>query len=388
MASGPGRSRAEGTDGATRRRRDAFPAFCGAPSEGRRGALIGAVVHSPRRGRRGEFVPLGPSSANTVIRARPPRRVATARACTAQTRSGTTSATSSAGRRPTSSSTSGSSRSSSPRSAATPSTCARPSTSAPRSPSATCPLLRRAASSRFDAHALGRGRRRRLGAAGRGRAGGDPAARPLGRRTGARGDRLNPKYTFEQFVIGDGNRFAHAAALAVAELPGQSYNPLFLHGSPGHRQDAPPPRHRQLRRALTARACRSATRRSRSSRPSSSRPCGGSSTADFKQRFRGADVVLIDDVQFLAGRDKTREEFFHTFNALLDSGRQLVHHLRPRARRTSRASRTRLIERFGRASSSSSTRPSSRCAWRSSPSAPGWTTSRCGATCSPRSRAA
>ena len=155
-----------------------------------------------------------------------------------------------------------------------------------------------------------------------------------GRRTARHrrhGDRLNPKYTFEQFVIGAGNRFAHAAALAVAELPGQSYNPLFLHGSPGigktHLLHAIGNYVERFGSGLQVRYATieefttefvEAVRRNQ--------------TADFKQRFRGADVVLIDDVQFLAGRDKTREEFFHTFNSLIDAGRQLVHHLRPRAR--------------------------------------------------------
>jgi chromosomal replication initiator protein len=137
------------------------------------------------------------------------------------------------------------------------------------------------------------------------------------------GDRLNPKYTFEQFVIGAGNRFAHAAALAVAELPGHSYNPLFLHGSPGlgktHLLHAIGNYIERFGTGLTVRYATveeftaefvDAVRRN--------------TTADFKQRFRGSDVVLIDDVQFLAGRDKTREEFFHTFNALVEAGRQLV----------------------------------------------------------------
>ena len=134
---------------------------------------------------------------------------------------------------------------------------------------------------------------------------------------------LNPKYSFEQFVIGEGNRFAHAAALAVAELPAQAYNPLFLHGPPGlgktHLLHAIGNYVQRYGSGLRVRYATieefttgfvDAVRRHR--------------TEDFKDDFRSADVVLIDDVQFLAGRTKTREEFFHTFNALLDSGRQLV----------------------------------------------------------------
>jgi chromosomal replication initiator protein len=179
------------------------------------------------------------------------------------------------------------------------------------------PLLRRAAASRFDRRAVvevvGTGWR--------------PPARPApespaGEEHEPR-DRLNPKYTFEQFVIGEGNRFAHAASLAVAELPAQAYNPLFLHGPPGlgktHLLHAIGNYVRRYGSGLRVRYATieefttefvDAVRHRR--------------TADFKLEFRGADVVLIDDVQFLAGRAKTREEFFHTFNALLDSGRQLV----------------------------------------------------------------
>ena len=142
---------------------------------------------------------------------------------------------------------------------------------------------------------------------------------------GAHGEskRLNPKYTFDQFVIGGGNRFAHAAALAVAELPGHSYNPLFLHGSPGigkthllHAIGNYVTRFGsglRVRYATVDEFTAEFVEAVRSGEP-----------ADFKQRFRGADVVLIDDVQFLAGREKTREEFFHTFNAVIDAGRQLV----------------------------------------------------------------
>jgi chromosomal replication initiator protein len=157
-------------------------------------------------------------------------------------------------------------------------------------------------------------------------------------------DRLNPKYTFEQFVIGPGNRFAHAAALAVAELPGHSYNPFFLHGSPGigktHLLHAIGNYVDRFGSGLRVRYATieeftsefvEAVRRNQ--------------TADFKQSFRGADVVLIDDVQFLAGREKTREEFFHTFNSLIDAGRQLVM-TSDRAPEEIPGIEARLIERF------------------------------------------
>ena len=158
------------------------------------------------------------------------------------------------------------------------------------------------------------------------------------------GDRLNPKYTFEQFVIGAGNRFAHAAALASAELPGHSYNPLFLHGSPGigktHLLHAIGNYVERFGSGLRVRYATieeftsefvEAVRKNR--------------TAEFKQRYRAADVVLIDDVQFLAGRDRTREEFFHTFNSLLDAGRQLVM-TSDRAPEDIPGIEERLIERF------------------------------------------
>jgi chromosomal replication initiator protein len=183
------------------------------------------------------------------------------------------------------------------------------------------PLLRRAATQRFDRKAVVEV----VGAGWSPPADEEPGAAeprpPQGRRDS--GGCLNPKYTFEQFVIGEGNRFAHAAALAVAELPAQAYNPFFLHGSPGlgkthllhaignyvQRYGAP----LRVRYATSEQFTTAFVDAVREHR-----------TADFKEDFRGADLVLIDDVQFLAGRAKTREEFFHTFNALLDSGRQLV----------------------------------------------------------------
>jgi chromosomal replication initiator protein len=137
------------------------------------------------------------------------------------------------------------------------------------------------------------------------------------------GPALNPKYTFEQFVIGDSNHFAHAAALAVAELPAQAYNPLFLHGPPGigktHLLHAIGDYVARYGGGLRVRYATIEEFTSEFVHALRERR-----TAEFKERFRGADVVLLDDVQFLAGRVKTREEFFHTFNVLLDSGRQLV----------------------------------------------------------------
>ena len=193
------------------------------------------------------------------------------------------------------------------------------------------PLLRRAASTAFDERALVEvvgedWEAPPEGAAGRADgAGGSTIARAGAHAADAHGDpgRLNPKYTFDQFVIGAGNRFAHAASLAVAELPGHSYNPLFLHGSPGigkthllHAIGNYVARFGsglRIRYATIDEFTAEFVQAVRSGEP-----------ADFKQRFRGADVVLIDDVQFLAGRDKTREEFFHTFNTVVEAGRQLV----------------------------------------------------------------
>ena len=139
----------------------------------------------------------------------------------------------------------------------------------------------------------------------------------------AAGHRLNPKYTFEQFVIGEGSRLAHAAALAVAELPGQAYNPLLIHGRPGlgktHLLHAIGNYVQRYGSGLTVRYATVEEFTTDFVEAVRDR-----STRDFKERFRGSDVVLIDDVQFLARKERTREEFFHTFNALQDSGRQLV----------------------------------------------------------------
>jgi chromosomal replication initiator protein len=134
---------------------------------------------------------------------------------------------------------------------------------------------------------------------------------------------LNPKYTFEQFVMGDANRFAHAAALAVAELPGQAYNPLFIYGPPGvgktHLLHSIGNYVRATSEGLSVRYTTVETFTNEFIAAITK-----GSIDRFKGRLRRSDVLLIDDVQFLASKVKTEEEFFHTFNALYESGSQLV----------------------------------------------------------------
>jgi chromosomal replication initiator protein len=136
-------------------------------------------------------------------------------------------------------------------------------------------------------------------------------------------DGLNPKFSFDQFVIGDTNRFAHAAALAVAELPGQAYNPLFIYGPPGvgktHLLHSIGNYLVTYGGGLTVRYTTVET--------FTNQFVAALQHGDierFKGRYRHYDVLLIDDIQFLASKARTEEEFFHTFNALHDMGSQLV----------------------------------------------------------------
>ena len=133
----------------------------------------------------------------------------------------------------------------------------------------------------------------------------------------------NPKLTFDQFVIGDSNRLAHAAALTVAEMPAQAYNPLFICGPPGvgktHLLSSIASLLLSHSPGLTLRC----TTGEAFTNEFLNALLGGQ-TDDFKARFRNVDVLLVDDVQFLERKTKTEEEFFHTFNALHDGSRQIV----------------------------------------------------------------
>ena len=134
---------------------------------------------------------------------------------------------------------------------------------------------------------------------------------------------LHPRYSFDQFIIGKGNRLAHGAALAVAEMPGQAFNPLFLHAPPGLGKT-------HLLHAIGnyvesfggGTIVRYTTAEAFTNHFISA--LGSRSLEPFKRAYRDADVLLIDDVQFLVSKAKTEEEFFHTFNALYENGRQLV----------------------------------------------------------------
>ncbi len=135
--------------------------------------------------------------------------------------------------------------------------------------------------------------------------------------------RLNPKYTFETFVVGSGNRFAHAAALAVAETPAEAYNPLFIYGGVAlgkthlmqaiqhfiHQED-PSKRILYMTSESFTNQMISAIQQKK--------------TYEFRERIRRADVLMVDDIQFIAGRESTQQEFFNTFNELHNDNKQII----------------------------------------------------------------
>jgi len=134
---------------------------------------------------------------------------------------------------------------------------------------------------------------------------------------------LNPKYTFDSFVIGSSNRFAHAAALAVAEAPAQAYNPLFIYGGTGlgktHLLQAVAQYVSEHQGELTVRYVTSETFMNDFINALRDKRIEG-----FKQRYRAYDLLLIDDIQFFEHKERIQEEFFHTFNTIYEAGGQLV----------------------------------------------------------------
>ena len=134
---------------------------------------------------------------------------------------------------------------------------------------------------------------------------------------------LNSRYTFDAFVIGNGNQFARAASLAVAERPSKAYNPLFLYGGVGmgktHLMHAIG--HEVKRRQPTTNICYVSAEKFTNEMITSLR---NDRMTSFRDRFRTVDVLLVDDIQFIAQKERTQEEFFHTFNALHESMKQIV----------------------------------------------------------------
>ena len=134
---------------------------------------------------------------------------------------------------------------------------------------------------------------------------------------------LNPKYTFDTFVIGNSNRFAHAACVAVAEAPARAYNPLFLYGGVGlgktHLMHAIG--HHIMEQKKDPKVVYVSSEKFTNELINSIKD---DRNEEFRNKYRNVDVLLIDDIQFIAGKDRTHEEFFHTFNSLHEANKQII----------------------------------------------------------------
>ncbi len=135
---------------------------------------------------------------------------------------------------------------------------------------------------------------------------------------------LNPVYTFSSFVVGESNKLAHAGAVAVSEKPGAMFNPLFIYGGPGlgktHLAHAIGNKVKEIRPDANVLYVTS----EKFTNEFINTIISGSGTIEFKNKYRTCDILIIDDIQFIANKDQTQVEFFHTFNALYESGKQII----------------------------------------------------------------